>query len=362
MSKLSLRALNRSLLARHMLLERESVGVVAAVERLAGMQAQVPRPPYIGLWSRLAGFDRDALTKAVVKRDLVRATLMRGTLHLVSKKDYLAFRAALQPVFTRAADAIIKDAIAEREPILRDARKFFGKNACTFDELRKHLVERHPNVGDRVMGYLARMHLPLVQVPSEDAAWGYPAAADFALADAYLGKAVPNEGKPDALALSYFAAFGPATAADFQNWSGMQGGKDIVAAIRAKLESVRDERNRELFDIPGAPRPDEDTPAPVRFLADYDNLILGHADRTRIIADDYRPRVSTKNLRILPTFLVDGFVAGTWEPSLKKKVATLTITPFTKLTTRVKGELEAEGDRLLRFIESEATKFEVQIG
>ncbi|HEX8154955.1 MAG TPA: winged helix DNA-binding domain-containing protein, partial [Thermoanaerobaculia bacterium] len=257
MSRLSLRALNRALLARHMLLARETAGVVAAVERLAGMQAQVPRPPYIGLWSRLADFHRDALTNAVVKRDLVRATLMRGTLHLVSKKDYLAFRPALQPMLARGADAIVKDAIAEREPILRDARKFFGRNACTFDELRKHLVERHPGVGDRAMGYLARMHLPLVQVPSAAAAWGYPAIADFALADAYFGKAVPADGKPDALALRYFAAFGPATAADFQNWSGMQGGKEIVAAIRGKLESVRDERNRELFDVPGAPRPDE---------------------------------------------------------------------------------------------------------
>jgi hypothetical protein len=345
---LSLRALSRATLARQLLLERADIGVPEAVARLAGMQAQLARPPYIGLWSRIAGFEREDLTRAAEGREVVRGTAMRGTLHLLAKKDYLAFRPTLEEMLAKGAEATLKDrGKIDPAPLVAEARAFFDERPRTFEELRKHLIALHPKLDERAMGYIVRMHLALVQVPEEGAAWGWPAGARFAAAETWLGKKMPAKAKPEALALSYYAAFGPATAADFQTWSGVGNAKQIVEALRPKLRTFRDPRGRELFDLPDAPRPPEDTPAPVRFLPDFDNILLAHADRTRIVADEHRRLIGTKNLRILPTFLVDGFVAGTWDIEKKKGV---TLQPFGKLTKEAKRELEEEGERLARFV------------
>jgi hypothetical protein len=357
---LSLRALNRTTLARQLLLERVNMSATEAVGRLGGLQAQLARPPYIALWSRLADFERGALTRAAAGREVVRATAMRGTLHLLTKKDYLAFRPALQEMLTKGAQSLLKDrAELDVEPLLAEARAFFDERPRTFEELRKHLIALHPDGDERAMGYLVRMHLPLVQVPDEEAAWGWPANADFAVAESWMGKKLPRTAKPEALALSYFAAFGPATPADLQTWSGLASVREVVEKLRPKLRVFRDPRGRELFDVDDAPRVDEDAPAPVRFLPEFDSLLLAHADRTRVVPDEYRPRIATKNLRIPPTFLVDGFVAGMWEVERKRGVATLTITPFGKLSKAAKGELHEEGERLLRFVEEDAKSFAV---
>src|SRR5204863_7940547 len=161
------------------------------------------------------------------------------------------------------------------------------------------------------VGYAVRTQLPLVLLPG-DHEWGFPGDAHFALAEEWLAGSLAMEDRPRTLVLRYLAAFGPASASDIQAWSGLTGLTPVLNELRPQLRVFRDERRRELFDLPEAPRPPADTPVPVRFVADFDNLILSHADRTRVIADEHRPVVITNNGQVLPTFLVDGFVAGTW--------------------------------------------------
>ena len=361
--ELSLRALNRATLARQMLLERAAVPVESAVARLFGMQAQIPRPPYLGLWTRLAGFERETLSQALRARRVVRATAWRGTLHLLTADDLLAFRGALQPMLSRGMQSILRNRAEsfDMESLLAEARAFFAARPATFDAARAHLAARFPVADERAMGYAVRTHLPLVQVP-DGSAWGFPAAADFALAEDWLGRAIPtgSNGLP-ALVRRYLAAFGPASVTDAQNWSGIGGLRPTFEALRGELATFRDGRGRELFDLPEAPRPDEETPAPARFLPEYDNLVLGHDDRSRIVADEHRPRLVTKNLQIPATFLVDGFVAGTFRVERRKKTATMTLAPFGELLKRDLRALEAEGDLLLQFAEADATIREVVV-
>lgn len=359
------RQLNRALLARQMLLAREKTGTFNAVERLAGLQAQVPRPPFVGLWTRLAGFRREDLLALLHAREVVRVTAMRGTLHLMSARDYINLRGSLQPGLTRGMQSILRERAAfDFAGLETQARAFFGASPATFDAFRDHLKASDPECDERAMAYTIRTHLPLVQVPAETA-WGFPAAADFAMADHWLGTKVSTEAtSAEALVLRYLAAFGPATPGDAQVWSGLQGLREVFAALRPSLVTFRDERKRELFDLPDAPRPADpadDTPAPVRFLPDFDNLVLSHDDRTRILADEHRPQVVTKNLQVRATFLVDGFVAGTWKAERKKKAAVLLIEPFGALSKTARAALEQEGDALLRFLEEDAETREVRL-
>ena len=362
MSTLSNRALNRALLARQMLLEREPVSAVDAIARLVGMQAQVPRPPFVGLWTRLRDFKRSDLTAALHARTVVRVTSMRGTLHVMTTTDYVALRGALQPMLTRGAESILRDRATNLDVDVLDAegRNFFGKSAATFDALRDHLKATFPKGDERAMAYTIRTHVPLVQVPT-DAQWAFPAAAEFTLADKWLSKKVPTTAtKAEKLVLRYLAAFGPATPSDAQAWSGMAGLRDVLESLRPSLVTFRDERKRELFDLPNAPRPDEDTPAPVRFVPDFDNLVLAHDDRTRVMANEHRSLVTTKNLLVRATFLVDGMVAGTWKSERKRKTAVLLIEPFGAITKRVRTALDEEADRLLAFVEEDASEREVR--
>ncbi|HEX6900375.1 MAG TPA: winged helix DNA-binding domain-containing protein [Thermoanaerobaculia bacterium] len=359
---LTTRQLNRALLARQMLLSRETTPVVAAVERLVGLQAQLARPPFAGLWTRLAGFQRGDLTGPLQERRIVRATAMRGTIHLMSAADYVGLRGAIQPALTRGMKAILRDRAENLDvaALEAEARAFFGGKAATFDALRNHFKAKDPQADERAMAYVIRNLLPLVQVPT-DAPWGFPAAADFALAETWLGKKVPTEPAPaHELVRRYLAAFGPATPGDAQAWSGLQGLRQVFEDLRPDLVTFRDARKRELFDLPEAPRPAEDTETPVRFVPEFDNLVLAHDDRTRVIADEHRPRVTLKNLQVLATFLVDGFVAGTWKVERKKKTAALILEPFGKLDRKTVKALEAEGDALLRFVEADAETREVR--
>ena len=346
MATLTLRALNRATLARQMLLGRERIPAKEAIARLAGLQAQVPKPPFIGLWTRLENFERDELRALIEKREVVRATMMRGTIHLVTREDFLRWRQPLAPMLARGRAAITKPAGAlDLEGLCAEARRFFDEKPRTFEELRDHFLTLFPKGNARLMAYAVRMHLPLVLLPA-DTPWSYPANADFGVAESVLRKPIAKAEEPHDLALRYLAAFGPASVADFQTWSGLQSQKPTFEQLRAKLVSFRDEKKRELFDLPDAPRPDEDTPAPVRFLPEYDNLLLAHADRTRVIAGEHRSLVATKNLRILATFLVDGVVAGTWVQNKK----TIEVTPFGKLAKAAKAELEEERGKLERFL------------
>jgi hypothetical protein len=344
-----------------MLLQRERRSAVEAVERLCGLQAQEPRPPFPGLWTRLHGFRREDLLGALHERTIVRGTLMRGTLHLMSAADYVAHRMTLQPMLTRSLALLGQRAAGlQAEEVLPVARALLAERPRTFGELRAALVEVFPDINDRALGFTVRMSLPLVMIPTEDR-WGFPADSRFGLAESWLGRPISHETNLEALIVRYLAAFGPATAADVQQWSGMQGIKPVLETLRPRLALFRDERGRTLFDLPDAPRPVEETPAPPRFLPEFDNLLLSHADRTRVLGDEHRRFVlGARNLRIPATFLIDGSVAGTWRVERKKQAAALAITPFDRLPKSDAAALAAEGDALLRFLESDATIYEVR--
>lgn len=348
---LSTRELNRATLARQLLLERERANVVDAVDRLGGPQAQEPKPPFLALWARLAGFRREQLHDALHAGTILRATAMRATLHLIGAAGYPALRATLQPALTGAMAAIRgRDAGLELDAVLRAARTLVAREPRTFGELRALLAEQFPGVNERALGYATRMNLPLAMVPSDDR-WSFPADARFALTD--IGK--PD---PQALVRRHLAAFGPATAADIQTWSGLGGLREVLESMElAQFKSGR----RTLYDLPDAPRPGEDVPAPVRLLPEFDSLLLAHKDRTRVVADEHRGSLTTKNLRVKAVFLVDGFVAGTWTSARKRDTATLTLSPFAKLPKAAAEELRAEGEELLGFAEPDAAKRRVEV-
>lgn len=339
-----------------MLLARERTTVLDAVARLVGLQAQAPGPPFVGLWTRLERVSRDDLLRLLSARRLVRVTAMRGTLHLMTAADYIGLRGALQPALTRGMQSILRDRATSLDFSALDevARAFFAKAPGTFDGLRTALKEQYPKGDERAMAYAIRISLPLVQVPT-DARWGFPASPDFALADAWLGKKVRTADAPARMLVRRFlAGFGPAAPADAQVWSGSPALRETFESLRPTLVTFRDLKKRELFDLPDAPRPMADSPAPVRFLPEFDNLVLSHADRTRIVADEHRARIVSKNLQVRATFLVDGFVAGTWKIDRTKNAATLVVEPFRPLARKTVAELEAEGDRLLGFTDDEA--------
>jgi hypothetical protein len=356
---LTTRALNRALLARQMLLERESVPVPRAIERLFAMQAQLPRPPFVGLWSRVAGFERQSLLALLESRKVVRATMLRATLHLATAKDYISFRQTLQPCLTGGMEAILRarGAVLDGAAVVCAAEKCFQQRPHTFEEIRTAVSKLFPDADERAIGYAARMSIPLVMVPDETE-YGF-GGSTFASAERWLGRPVPTEDRLEELVLRYLAAFGPATARDMQTWSGIAKLDGAFQRLRPKLAVFRGDGSRELFDIPTASRPAEDTPAPVRFVAGFDNIVLAHADRKRIIADEHRPRVSLKNLQVLPTFLVDGFVAGVWDVAIRKKTAALTLAPFRPLTRKVQRELTEEGELLVQFLAPHAAQHEV---
>jgi hypothetical protein len=355
------RDLNRATLARQMLLSRDKVAALDAVERLVAMQAQLAKPPFVGLWTRVAGFAREDLRKLLAAKRVVRATSLRATLHLMSARDYARMRAALQPMLTAGMTALMKarKATLELDKVIAEARAFLAGGPADFDAIRKHLVTVFPRANDRVLGFAVRMQLPLVQVPSDDA-WSFPGAATFTPADSWLGKPLGTDTAPHELVHRYLGAFGPATVADAQTWSGMSGLQKTFDDMRDELVVVRDERGRELFDLAKAPRPGGDAAAPVRFLPDFDNLVLGHADRSRLIDDAHRSKVTTKNLQVRATVLVDGRVAGTWKVE-RKKAATVVVESFAAIAKRVRGELEEEGEALARFVEPDAASFAVVI-
>ncbi|GAB2636207.1 winged helix DNA-binding domain-containing protein [Kribbella swartbergensis] len=357
MAVLSAKAVGRATLARQMLLERADVSAVEAVGRLAGMQGQEPKHPYVGLWSRVAGFAEGDLDRAVEEREVVRATLFRGTLHLVTAEDYLRFRTTLAPVL-EAGLRILKERGEGLEPqkVVKAAQKLLAKEPLTFTEVRDALQKEFPAVNERALGFCTRMMVPLVIHPT-GTRWSWPANARFTPAEAWLGGKLHPKPVPDELVLRYLQAFGPATPADFQTWSGLPKAKPVFDGL--ELERFTDDAGKTLYDVPDAPRPDPDTPAPVRFLPEFDNLLLAHAKRERIIADEHKPAVFTKNLRVKATYTVDGLVAGLWTAAKKRGVATLTLTPFGRTTKKTLAELEREGTGLLRFLEPDAKTFEV---
>ncbi len=359
---LTLRELNRATLARQLLLDRAPLPVPQAIERLVGLQAQVPNPPYIGLWTRLRDFRRDALTGLMKERQVVRATLMRSTLHLMTAGDYLLLRGALQPALTRALGAFFGQRAKglDIDRLVAAARAWVEEAPRTFTELRALLSELEPDRDPEALAYAVRTHLPLVQVPPRGT-WGSGGSPAHANAASWLGRplAAPEEGlRP--LVLRYLAAFGPASVKDVQTWSGLVRLRDPIEELKPELRSFRDERGGELLDLPDLPLPPADAPAPPRFLPEYDNLVLSHADRTRVVPDKYRSSVFLSAGRVRATFLVDGFVRGTWKIERARGTAALVIEPLEPLSGEARDALVEEGERLVRFVEDGAEAFEVR--
>jgi hypothetical protein len=347
---LTLAQLNRATLARQLLLEREAVPPADAVERLGGLQAQEPRPAFAALWTRLKGFEREQLHGALTSREVVRGTMMRATLHMTSAADYAALRASLQPMLTAAMEGIFKQrGVVDTAQVLPVARRLLRTRPRTFNDLRAELSERFPQFEHRAIGYAVRMQLPLLMVPTDDDRWAFPPDSCFALAEKWIDRKLAKEDLP-ALVRRHLAAFGPASAADVQTWSGLKGLGGVMEGMADELVAFKAGR-RTLYDLPDAPRPDEDTPAPPRLLAEFDSLLLAHQDRTRVITDERRKALATKNLRVQATFLVDGFVAGSWAVERKRGSATLTLSAFERIPKAVKDELAAEAEGLLRFLD-----------
>ena len=357
---LSTRALNRAVLARQMLLARAELSPLKAIERLVGLQAQLPNPPYVGLWTRLVGFEKDHLTQLVEKRRVVRSTMMRATQHLVTARDYLKFRSVLQPMLDRLCRNTHgrKTAGVDQAELLDAGRALLADQPRTITELQALLAERWPKHDKLALGYTVQSMLPLVHVPPRGT-WGRGGAVPAVLAEQWLGRALSDDRSPDELIVRYLAAFGPASVADVQEWSGLTGLRDALERLRPRLATFRDDAGRELFDLPDAPRPDSDTPAPPRFLPEYDNLILGHADRSRMLSDEQRKALWTRN-GLLASALVDGTVAATWRIERARRRVELTIEPLKRIAKADRAALAEEAERLLAFTDPEAPSREVR--
>jgi hypothetical protein len=357
---LTLRQLNRATLARQMLLARSRTSIVDATKQLVALQAQIARPPFVALWSRVEGVKREEIVKTLLDKRLVRGTSLRGTLHLMTAADFVRYRETLQTALDRGLKVLgARMESVQIDPALALAGKFF-REPRTFDAFRDHLAEKFPKTDIRAMAYAARLKVPLLQVPTT-ATWGFPAQADFILADAWLGKPKKGSvGDAQEFVLRYLAAYGPATASDAQAWSGLPSLKPTFESLRSRLVVFRGERGGELFDLPDAPRPPADAPAPVRFLPDWDSVIVTRSD-ARLLPAQHRSSVFQPGLRVLPTVLVDGIVAGTWKIGRRRATASLIVSLFASQTARTRREIEAEGEALLAFAEPDAATRQIRV-
>jgi hypothetical protein len=368
---LSRRALNRALLDRQMLLRRAPLPdgpdragrVIETIEHLGGMQAQAPFPPYYGLWSRLDGFRPDDLAELLLNRGVVRIALMRGTIHLVSARDCTLLRPLTQPVLDRALKAMFGKRLPDvgTAALAAAGRALVEERPMTFSELGALLADRWPDYQPGTLANAVRALVPLVQVPPR-AVWGQAGQSLHTSAESWLGRPLDPRPSLTGLVRRYLAAFGPATVADIQAWSGLTRLREPLAQLGDELRTFRDSGGRELFDLPDAPRPDPDTPAPVALAAEFDNLVLSHAERTRILSDADKARMATPNGIFPGTVLLDGFVAGMWRITRARGAVTLSVEMFRdRVGARDRDAIVAEGLRMLAFADP-GTPAGVQFG
>jgi hypothetical protein len=360
---LSQRSLNRALLERQWLLRRSTLSVEKLLQHLVGMQAQAPRSPYFGLRTRLEDFQPDALSRLILRKRAVRIALMRSTLHLVTAKDCLALRPVLQSMLERNlfVGSAHGKALAGMDiaALVAAGRALVEEKPRTHAELGKLLKERWPERAAPSLAYAIRNLVPLVQVPPRGL-WDTSGQATCTTAEHWLSPSEGAESSVDELLLRYLAAFGPASVKDAQVWSGLTRLREVFERLRPQLRTFQDEHGAELFDLPQAPSPDPETPAPPRFLPDFDNVLLSHADRTRIISEEHRKALVTPNGVQEATFLVDGFVRGTWAIEREGARAALLVQPFTPLAKAERAALTEEGARLLAFTEPDAEAHDVR--
>jgi Winged helix DNA-binding domain len=347
------RALNRALLQRQGLLKRTDARAIDMIEQLVGMQSQEPQDPYVALWSRLNDFEPGELSGLIADRSVVRAPLMRSTIHLVSARDCLAFHPITQPVRARTftspwakglGDADVREVAAAGLELLAERPR-------TRAELSALLAPRWPDADPKSLAQAVTFNAPLVQVPPRGL-WRATGQATWAPAETWLSAELEPNASTDAMVLRYLAVFGPATVGDVRTWSGITGLREVIERLRPQLRAFRDEQGRELLDVPDAPLPDPDTPAPPRFLPEYDNLVLSHDDRSRMF-NGLGPGAPFPRGTALGTLLVDGFYRANWKMTEENGVATLTIDRFAPQAeddSDAVDELAAEGMRLLSFL------------
>ncbi|MFE3257564.1 winged helix DNA-binding domain-containing protein [Nocardia sp. NPDC059229] len=360
------RALNRATLARQSLLSRSEMTVLQAVQHLVGLQAQTPHSWYLGFWSRLADFTPEQTAEPLADRRLVRIALMRSTIHLVTPGDAEVLRPLIQPVLDRDLyhNHTHGKPIAniDMAALITVGADLLYEKPRTNKELGLLLGERWPECTPASLVYAVRNQVPLVQVPPRGV-WGRSGAIAHTTLRAWRGTGPTSTLSLDEMVLRYLTAFGPATVQDVQTWSGLTRLREVIDRLRPRLTTFRDERDRELFDLPDAPRPDAETPAPPRFLYDYDNLLLSHADRSRVITDDHA-RLNYRAQRPTPQLLlVDGFTAADWTITRDADTATMTIRPFRRpFAASDTATITDEATRLLAFTDPAATSRTVVFG
>ncbi len=352
MTTLSLRALNRATLDRQLLLGRHPMTARQAVRHLAGLQGQAPLAPYVGLWTRLSVFTPDDLSQLLTARAVVRAAVMRGTVHVVDAADFAVFRPLFSPLLTAVLATNFRRGLAgaDSAEVARDAAELLAGRTLTRAQIGRALAARWPGADPMSLGYVATYLHPVVQVPPRGI-WGKSAQATWTSAQAWLGssqQAGVEAAEPvDQLALRYLAAFGPATVADIQTWSGLTRLREVTG--RLPLRQLRGPDGAELLDLLAAPLPDEDAPAPPRFLPEYDNLLLSYADRRRVIPHARQPPLWPGNGATQGTVLIDGLWNALWGITRNDRSAVLTVTPFRALTAPEETDIAEEGTRLLAF-------------
>lgn len=332
------------------------------IRHLFALQGQVSNAPYVALWTRVQALQRDELTGLLESRKVVRASSLRGTLHIIAAEDYLQFHPLLVPTLSRNLHLFAsRTAGFAMDSFIGAMRAYIREQPRTKAELQVKMDKLYHGMGKMQIADAVRMYLALIQIPSAGT-WGFTGKPAHVEATAWLGQPLASSSDygRQQLILRYLAAFGPASVQDIQKWSGLTRLQSTIAALRPELLTFRDEQGRELFDLPHAPRPSADTPAPVRFLSAFDNLLLAYNEQGRILADEYYSFVFSNNGLLAATFLVDGFVRGMWKIERQSTITTLLIHPFEPLPPQIQSELRQEGERLMRFALDAAQPFEIQ--
>lgn len=345
--RLTLRELNRATLARQHLLERTTDSPLAVIERLVGMQSQIPAPPFTGLWSRVEGFAFDDLSALMLDRSAIRLSLMRCTVHLVSARDALALRPRIQELYDRQFLQARELALPSVDVAELDAfvRALLGEEPRTTKALGEALEARWPGEARGRLVTVARLRQPLLQIPPRGV-WGKALQTTYALLDDFTGETPRAIGRTE-LVRRYLAAAGPATAKDFQLWSGLTGWEPVFAGMAEELLTFQGPRGELLFDLPDAPRPAPDTPAPVRLLPEWDSTLMMYADRCRVVTEDRRKAMLSINGIYAASVLVDGFVVAACKTTKGKTGGRIDVWPFERLIKTAQRAIATEGDALL---------------
>ena len=357
---LSRRTLNRTLLARQALLRRVPGSVAGTIEHLVGMQSQVPRDPFVALWSRIEGFDPAELDRLMTQRAAVRTGLMRTTLHLVTAPDALAMRPIFAPVLARVLQSQRAFRVGleglDLAELAAVGAEHLAARPMSAGELRPLLAARWPDRDPAVLMMGIRYLVPVVQVPPRGL-WRGTSQPTLTTLESWLDR--PEALRPDlgALLLRYLAAFGPASVPDMRTWSWLTGLSEVVEGLRGRLRSYRSEGGRELLDLADGQLLDEDTPVPPRFLPEYDNLFLSHDDRSRVTGTWYPVDRSSRG-----KLFVDGFLTGGWRIEARPPgTARLIVDLFRRLTPDEQEAVDPEADRLVRFLAGDATEASVEM-